>query len=146
MSLVVPRTPLSLADLTGLVREIAVAEDFWIRSLEQPTGEDRWSSRLWHDDDVDVWLRTWVPIRSTELHHHGDSAAAFSVVRGLLRETRIENGRRARYDRPVGETTWVAPGVVHGLRGVGVEQAVSVHAYSPPLSARSGALDRKECA
>ena len=126
-------TPLDLADLTGLVREIGAAEDFWTRSLQLPSTEDRWWTRLWHDDDVDVWLLSWLPGHTTELHDHGNSAAAFAVVRGELRETRIEHKRRVRFDRTVGQTTWVAPGVVHDVHGAGRGPAVSIHAYSPPL-------------
>lgn len=126
-------TPLDLADLTGLVREIGAAEDFWIRSLQLPTGDTRWWTRLWHDDDVDVWLLSWLPGHTTELHDHGDSAAAFTVVRGELRETRISDGRRVRFNHTAGPTTWIAPGVVHDVHGAGHRPAVSIHAYSPPL-------------
>lgn len=50
-----------------------------------PVGE-RWSTRLWGDDDVDVWLISWVPERSTELHDHAGSLGALTVVSGALAE------------------------------------------------------------
>ncbi|MGQ0465631.1 MAG: cysteine dioxygenase [Sporichthyaceae bacterium] len=127
-------TPLGLADLTGLVREIGAAEDFWRPSLELPEVSARWWRRIWHDPDVDVWLLSWLPGHVTELHDHGDSAAAFTVVRGELTETRVDAGARVRHRRLPGETTWLAPGVVHDVHGAGDGVAVSVHAYSPPLT------------
>ncbi|GAC1402712.1 MAG: hypothetical protein NVSMB60_19480 [Mycobacterium sp.] len=50
--------------------------------------DDRWFARLGGDDEFDVWLISWVPDRSTELHDHGGSLGALTVVSGALRETR----------------------------------------------------------
>jgi len=126
---------LSLADLTTLVRSIADTPDLWMPQLRIPNaGEDRWWTRLSTDSRVDVWLLSWLPDQATELHDHGSSAAAFSVVRGRLVEVRAEpNGRRASHIRTPGSVTWIAPGVVHDVRGSGQEPAASIHAYSPPL-------------
>lgn len=63
--------------------------------LELTDPSARWWTRIWHDPDVDVWLLSWLPGHTTELHDHGDSAAAFTVVRGALTETRAEAGTRA---------------------------------------------------
>ena len=53
-----------------------------------PPADDRWFTRLHGDDELDVWLISWVPDRSTELHDHGGSLGALTVVSGALRETR----------------------------------------------------------
>lgn len=74
--------PLDLAALTGLVREIAVDEASWRPRLQLPDRRSRWWTRLWTDPDVDVWLLSWLPGPATDLHDHGDSAAAFAVVAG----------------------------------------------------------------
>ncbi|MGV0745019.1 cysteine dioxygenase [Mycolicibacterium sp. XJ870] len=102
--------------------------------------DDRWYTRLEGNDELDVWLISWVPDRSTELHDHGGSLGALTVVSGSLAETRWD-GEALRHRRlsagsqaafPLG---WVhdvvrAPGPVAG-------PTLSVHAYSPPLTAMS---------
>jgi quercetin dioxygenase-like cupin family protein len=126
--------PLNLAELATLVREIAEDESFWRPRLELPHGNSRRWTRLWTDPDVDVWLLSWLPDQATELHDHGPSAAAFTVVSGLLAETRLRAGRALTQDCAAGTTVWLAPGVLHDVRGAGDGPTVSVHAYSPPLT------------
>lgn len=107
-----------------------------------PTAE-RWSARLHADDDVDVWLISWVPGIATELHDHAGSLGALTVLSGALAEYRwggtelkyrtLEAGDQASF--PLG---WVhdvvqAPGTASGPD----QPTLSVHAYSPPLSAMS---------
>ncbi|MCS3779198.1 rhodanese-related sulfurtransferase [Tsukamurella ocularis] len=111
-----------------------------------PAGE-RWSTRLWGDDDVDVWLISWVPERSTELHDHAGSLGALTVVSGALaerswdgealRERRIDAGGQASFDRG-----WVHDVTRHAdahdaATGEAATPTLSVHAYSPPLTAMS---------
>lgn len=125
---------LSLSELTTLVRTVAEDPALWRPHVRMPTGADRWWTRLSSDSRVDVWLLSWLPGHSTDLHDHGGSAAAFSVVRGRLVEIRADrSGARTAYTRSPGATTWVAPGVVHDVHGAGSVPAVSLHAYSPPL-------------
>lgn len=122
-------------ELTGLVRAFADDPSTWRPALRYPAaGEDRWWTRLDHTDDVDVWLLSWLPGHTTEFHDHGDSLAAFQVVEGSLLEVRptgaTEPGCRVRRE---GEVTVVPIGDVHDVIA-GDRMAVSIHAYSPPLS------------
>jgi mannose-6-phosphate isomerase-like protein (cupin superfamily) len=126
--------PLTLAELATLVQEIAADEGFWRPRLQLPRHDSRWWTRLWTDRDVDVWLLSWLPDQATDLHDHGDSAAAFTVVSGVLAETRLEAGRAVTDYCTPGTTVWVAPGVLHDVRGAGDGPSVSIHAYSVPLS------------
>jgi hypothetical protein len=107
-----------------------------------PPAEDRWFTRLSGDDELDVWLISWVPDRSTELHDHGGSLGALTVVSGALSETRWDGDslRRRRLvagDQaafPLGwvhDVTWARDTVTLG------RPTLSVHAYSPPLTAMS---------
>jgi quercetin dioxygenase-like cupin family protein len=83
---------------------------------------------------VDVWLLSWLPGHFTDLHDHGESAAAFTVVSGLLTERRLDGrGGITAASRAPGSVTWVAPGVIHDVHGDGRGPAVSIHAYSPVL-------------
>ncbi|HTX97303.1 MAG TPA: cysteine dioxygenase family protein [Mycobacterium sp.] len=114
----------------------------------------RWFTRIHGDDELDIWLISWVPGRPTELHDHGGSLGALTVVAGSLNEFRWDGRtlRRRRLDAgdqagfPLGwvhDVVW-APGPVSGpasgsaSTGAGaVQPTLSVHAYSPPLTAMS---------
>ena len=113
----------------------------------------RWFTRIHGDEELDIWLISWVPGHATELHDHGGSLGALTVVFGSLNEFRWDGRglRRRRLDagdqagfplgwvhdvvwapRPVPEPTTTA--VATDLR---VQPTLSVHAYSPPLTAMS---------
>jgi cysteine dioxygenase type I len=115
---------------------------------------ERWFARIHGDGELDVWLISWVPGRATELHDHGGSLGALTVLSGSLNEFRWDGRglRRRRLDAgdqagfPLGwvhDVVW-APRAVTGIvsapaspiRGP-VEPTLSVHAYSPPLTAMS---------
>jgi predicted metal-dependent enzyme (double-stranded beta helix superfamily) len=124
---------LTMADLCAVVRSVAMQPTFWNSNL-QFNPNDRWSRMLHEDDRYDLWLLTWLPGQGTDLHDHGSSAGAFTVLRGSLVEARPN--RRGRLHSEVlalGFTRWVAPYAVHQVRNVDTRPAVSVHAYSPPL-------------
>lgn len=130
MTLVTRHLPLSM-----LVRQVAADPDQWAPYLQLPEqAGQRWWTRLSADSEMDVWLLSWLPGDATDLHDHGPSTAAFTVVRGELDEVRIApDGRQFTVHRPRGSTTTLGPGVIHDVRGGGRGPAVSIHAYSPPL-------------
>jgi predicted metal-dependent enzyme (double-stranded beta helix superfamily) len=68
--------------------------------LRLPDGKDRWWTLLSTNEDVDVWLLSWRPGQATDLHDHGSSAAAFTVIRGELNEVRIDPYGQATAARP----------------------------------------------
>ena len=97
---------------------------------------NRWYCRLALNDRYEVWLLSWLPGQQTGFHDHGASAGAFAVAQGHLTEQAAVRGR------PVATTTSLASGAVrsfgqhyvHDVRNDAAEPALSVHAYSPPLS------------
>ena len=107
-----------------------------------PTAE-RWYRRLHGDDELEIWLISWVPDRCTELHDHGGSLGALTVVSGALSETRWDgSGLRGR-ELVAGDQAGFPLGWVHDvvwapqpLRAAS-PVTLSVHAYSPPLTAMS---------
>jgi predicted metal-dependent enzyme (double-stranded beta helix superfamily) len=119
--------------LDSITREYAARSALWASDLHF-RADERWSVRLHADADVDVWLITWLQEQSTSLHDHGDSAGAFTVVRGTLREY-LPSSRE--YEVAAGSTRSFSPGYVHDVYNPYPEPAVSVHAYSPPLSRMS---------
>lgn len=115
-----------------------------------PPADDRWFTRLHGDDELDVWPISWVPEKSTELHDHAGSLGALTVVSGALAETRWD-GDALRHRRlvagdqaafPLGwvhDVTWARERIVSlaGSEPVPTGPTLSVHAYSPPLTAMS---------
>jgi hypothetical protein len=112
--------------------------------------DDRWFVRLHGDDEVDVWLISWVPGHRTELHDHGGSLGAATLLSGSLDEFRWD-GERLRCRRleagdqagfPLGwvhDVVWAAPGTRTPVTSLAKPAApsLSVHAYSPPLTVMS---------
>ncbi len=99
----------------------------------------RWHQRIYRDRRVDIWLISWLPEQGTQLHDHGGSAGAFTVLSGRLTEAVPGRWRGTRVR--VRETTHGAGASVgfgrhyiHDVRNLGAEPAVSVHAYSAPLT------------
>lgn len=125
---------LPLADLIDVVRTLSADPSLWRPHLRFDTAARQWA-RLPSPDGVDVWLLTWLPGQSTELHDHGEAAAAFSVLSGAVDEVRAgPDGRLHRTRLQTGDSQWVAPGVVHDIVGSETGPAASLHAYSPRLT------------
>jgi len=85
-----------------------------------------------------VWLISWLPGQSTGFHDHGGSAGAFGVVWGALDECVMPRGdsRAAVSKVASGDVRAFGPRYVHDVRNSATGSvAVSLHAYSPPLSA-----------
>ena len=126
--------PLGVDDLRTLTRSIAARPELW-RPRVRFQDSGRWWTRLDAPDGVDVWLLTWLPSQGTELHDHGLSSAAFTIVAGTLTELRPDGaGRLVPQDFGTGRTQTVDPGDLHDVVNVGTEPAVSIHAYSVPLT------------
>jgi predicted metal-dependent enzyme (double-stranded beta helix superfamily) len=130
--------PLELPELIALTRRYA-AEVHAGRHRVVVDPQRRWYNLLRSDDTVDVWLITWATEQFAELHDHGGSRGALTVVRGALTEDRWSTrdagllNRRLTPDHSAG----FGHGYVHEVSNPDVEPAVSVHAYSPPLTEMS---------
>ena len=82
---------------------------------------------------------SWLPGQATGFHDHGGSAGAFTVVWGTLMESRVVGGALTGQvlAKPVGAGRLRAfgPRYIHAVRNAAASAiAVSVHAYSPPLT------------
>ena len=103
--------------------------------------DKRWFTRLHSDDELDVWLISWVQGHTTQLHDHGGSLGALTLLSGALHEFRWNGAglRRRRLD--AGDQAAFPLGWVHDVTWAPTTgraaPALSVHAYSPPLTAMS---------
>jgi rhodanese-related sulfurtransferase len=122
----ISRTPEELADIVSLF----ASSDGWMDKVRL-RAEGRWYERLYHGSDYDIWVISWLPGQSTGFHDHGASSGAFVVATGILEEHRpSERGRVIHPDRPRA----FGPDYTHDVRNVSLAPAISIHAYSPPLS------------
>lgn len=134
-----PGPPLNPAELLDYTRSVA-AEVLAGRYLVEYDEARRWHQRLYRDRRVDLWLLSWLPSQGTQLHDHGGSAGAFTVLTGELAEA-VYQPRPAALGpalverrRASGSGVGFGPRHVHDVRNLSQAAAVSVHAYSPPLS------------
>jgi quercetin dioxygenase-like cupin family protein len=128
-----PRTALRPLELADIVRVLAGGAAVWCRDLpSHPTR--RTSFRLLATEECDVWLLRWPPGTGVTPHDHGGSSGAFTVVSGELTEVRWDAA--LPYERFVspGQVVSIEAGVVHDVLARGTSPALSIHAYSPPLS------------
>jgi hypothetical protein len=127
---------LSGRDLLELVQQWAQQPQRW-ESLLRWSDSERWSGLLHCEAAFDVWLLSWPVQTATQLHDHGDSAGAFEVVSGQLEELYLRRRLRRR-QLPAGARVSFPAGAVHDVlnsgSGPGDQPAVSLHAYSPPLT------------
>jgi predicted metal-dependent enzyme (double-stranded beta helix superfamily) len=129
---------LSRAELNALVTAIAAQPERW-GDLVRSDGEDRHYEELWRDGYVDIWVISWMSGNDTGFHDHDVSQGAVAVVRGELVEEQLRiDGSSARTRHRAGEAFDFDASHVHRVLQDADEPAVSIHAYSPPLS-RMGA-------
>lgn len=82
----------------------------------------------------DAWVIYWPTGELLDLHDHGGSAGAFSVVSGELDEATVESGTTVIRTLATGDTSGFGASHVHAVANRGGAVATSVHVYSPPLS------------
>jgi predicted metal-dependent enzyme (double-stranded beta helix superfamily) len=118
-----------------MVRRIATSGQWLDRVMF--SADERWFSRLDLTQDYEIWLLSWLPGQHTGLHDHGEAAGAFAVAQGELLETLAKPGSRQLRRRRAGRGTVRAFGArhLHDMANVCAAPAISVHAYSPPLTA-----------
>jgi predicted metal-dependent enzyme (double-stranded beta helix superfamily) len=129
-------TPLAASDLVALTRRIA-AEVLAGRHPVVVDPDRRWYQRVHGDDVVDVWLISWATEQAAELHDHGGSLGALTVVSGVLTEDLWTAAGLRRRRLVPGRSAGFGLGHVHEVSNPTPAPAVSVHAYSPPLTAMS---------
>jgi Cysteine dioxygenase type I len=105
--------------------------------------DERWFARLHSDDELDVWLISWVPGEATELHDHSGSLGALTLLSGALHETRWAGDQLRHRWLTAGDQAAFPLGWVHDVTWAPTDPValstptLSVHAYSPPLTAMS---------
>lgn len=128
--------PVRLVEFTRFIADEVAAGQYPFVDFDP---EQRWHQRIYRDPRVDVWLISWLPSQGTQLHDHGGSAGAFTVVTGELAEATYaargpRPGRLRERRHATGSSVGFDARYVHDVRNLSDQPAVSVHAYSSPLT------------
>jgi predicted metal-dependent enzyme (double-stranded beta helix superfamily) len=130
---------LGARQLATVVQRVADRQAEWLTRVRlNPAG--RWYEQIHLDDSHEVWLISWLPGQETGFHDHGGASGAFTVALGTLLESRPAGGTGSSevLAKPVGAggVRSFGPRYIHNVRNASAASvAVSVHAYSPPMSA-----------
>lgn len=108
----------------------------WPGALDNETRSWRLMART---ADFDAWLIAWPRGGKVELHDHGTSTGAVSVISGVLVEAvpwRDDTGQLSlvRHELQAGATLGFGAGHVHDVTNESDEHALSLHVYSPALT------------
>jgi rhodanese-related sulfurtransferase len=116
-------------DLARIVEKTAAADE-WVGHVRLRS-DRRWYERIYHGPNYDLWVISWLPGQSTGFHDHGASSGAFVVATGVLEELRPDGHT---YLAARGKSRSFVPGYAHDVRNTSDAPAISIHAYSPPLT------------
>jgi quercetin dioxygenase-like cupin family protein len=125
---------LSKAELERFAEDLAARPDLWRHAITHGSNE-RAYEQIWDAGNVNAWVICWNPGSDTGFHDHDDSAAAILVTEGCIREERLRLGAdpASRVLGP-GRASFVPATAIHRVRHTGTDTAVTIHAYSPPLT------------
>jgi hypothetical protein len=133
-----PSQQLGRQDVAGIAVRLAGQVDVW-RPLLHVDPDRRWYTRLTTGEGWEAWLLTWLPGQQTDLHDHGGSSGAFTVLEGQLRElTPAPIGadpiRLASRVLRAPQVRSFGPSHIHQVIGTGDTPTASLHVYTPALS------------
>ena len=117
---------------------LAATPERW-RHLVPETGDARVYALIWSDEAVNAWVICWQEDNDTGWHDHDESSGGIAVISGKVREERLVLGGPPRVRHLGGGESFTVPSTaIHRVLHDGGGPAVTIHAYSPPLT-RMGA-------
>ena len=131
-----PEGRLDGESLTKLTNAIALRPDLY-RDLVIDDVATHWSMLLFRSGGFEVKVLAWQGEQPIDWHDHGGSSGAMAVVAGsLLEQYRAsDDGAIASKIKDAGDCGAFGPGHLHDVNFVSGQPAISIHTYSPPLSA-----------
>ncbi|ATE56904.1 cysteine dioxygenase family protein [Actinosynnema pretiosum subsp. pretiosum] len=130
----VPENTIALPETRAVPHPVRVALAFAAR-------RERWAHLLRYDPDhrfatlvegsgdQEVWLMSWLPGQRTDLHDHGLTSGAFTVVSGSLTEVVGSGASQALHHLRAGQSRVFGPDYAHQVRNDGTDPAVTLHVY-----------------
>jgi hypothetical protein len=126
---------LTPTELEHIAVEVTTRADLW-RDLIVDSLDRRWWLVLHRTANYEVRLLSWETDQTSDWHDHGGSSGGYTVVDGSLDERyRTNAGADVRERRlGTGAAGCFGPAHVHDVVHRSGRPAVSIHAYSPPLT------------
>jgi Cysteine dioxygenase type I len=122
--------------LAGIAAELASTADF--AAVRLKPDEFRRCARIAETPLYEAWLIAWRPTSELRLHDHGGSIGVVRVAAGELAEAYTDTLRR----RPLrshrilaGHALTIGASRIHEVWNPEHGTAISIHVYSPPLTA-----------
>lgn len=130
-----PDRRLTAAELEEVTLAVAARSELW-EDLVVDSPDRRWWLVLHRTPAYEVRLLSWEFDQSSGWHDHGGSSGGFVVTSGALRErSRGSDWVSVNEDRfQEGDHGSFGPEHVHDVSHEKGRPAVSIHAYSPPLT------------
>jgi predicted metal-dependent enzyme (double-stranded beta helix superfamily) len=125
---------LTPGELCRLVGELAPRKDLWEPLVVCDATRRRYRLML-EDSRLDVWVLSWMAGQATGFHDHGSSHVALTALAGSVVERQIRLGRPDIERQLVpGCVQPGEAGYIHSVSHGAGAPAVTLHAYSPPLT------------
>lgn len=142
-----PRGPLAAAGLERFAAQLARSSGW---ELPRGGADERSYALIWADEHVNAWAIRWSRDADTGFHDHDGSSAGIVVIEGAVVEERLSlDGPPIARRFRAGQSFRMPATAIHRVRHGGGAPALTVHAYSPPLSVQGvyrvgdgGALER----
>jgi mannose-6-phosphate isomerase-like protein (cupin superfamily) len=128
-----PGRDLEVRELEALAAALAAEPETW-RPLVRHDAGQRGFERLHRDENVEVWVISWMTFHDTGFHDHGRSSGGVACVEGEVCEERMAlGGAHVRRHVGAGEGFSFDASAIHRVHNDGRAPAVTIHCYSPPL-------------
>lgn len=130
----VPENTIALPQSHAALHPVRIA-------LDTAARRERWAHLLRYDPDTrfaalvestdaqEVWLMSWLPGQHADLHDHGATSGAFTVVSGSLTEIVTPGPAQVLHHLVAGQSRVFGPSYVHQVRNDGADPAVTIHVY-----------------
>ncbi len=130
----VPENTIALPQSHAALHPVRIALDMAAR-------RERWAHLLRYDPDTrfsalvektaeqEIWLMGWLPGQHTDLHDHGPTTGAFTLVSGSLTEIVAPGRTQVLHHLTAGQSRVFGPDYVHQVRNDGPDPAVTIHVY-----------------
>jgi mannose-6-phosphate isomerase-like protein (cupin superfamily) len=125
---------LSPLELDRFVHALVAQRELWEHHVRH-ADDVRVYEQIWDDEHVNAWVICWSEDQDTGFHDHDLSGASIAVISGSVREDRLRLGS-GPLSRVIeaGSSFTVPPVAIHRVMHTGPAPAVTIHAYSPPLT------------
>jgi predicted metal-dependent enzyme (double-stranded beta helix superfamily) len=120
-------------ELRDVVSRLAERPELWREHVSHSTAQRHYAELL-RDLHLSLWVICWTDRQDTGFHDHDLSRGAVAVVEGSVVEERLALGRaplRRRFE--AGQSFDFHASDIHRVFHAGDQEAVTLHAYSPPL-------------